>query len=46
MEIPSGWLPAKMQVAGAIYALTFAGFYLYFQRVETVRRVAVESVSA
>lgn len=33
-------------LAGAIYALTFLGFYLYFQRVEIVRAVAVESASA
>jgi MFS family permease len=32
-------------LAGAVYALTFLGFYLYFVRVETVRVAAVESAS-
>jgi hypothetical protein len=33
-------------LAGAVYALTFVGFYAYFFRFETVRAVAAESVSA
>lgn len=33
-------------LSGAVYALTFIGFYRYFVRVETERAVAVESVSA
>jgi hypothetical protein len=33
-------------LAGAVYALTFVGFYLYFARVETARAAVAESVSA
>jgi hypothetical protein len=33
-------------LAGAVYTLTFLGFYLYFVRVETAHIAAVESVSA
>ncbi len=31
---------------GAVYALTFVAFYLYFARVETARAVVAQSVSA
>jgi len=33
-------------LAGAVYALTFVAFYLYFARVETARAVVPQSVSA
>src|SRR5207245_5796448 len=33
-------------LAGAVYALTFVAFYLYFARVESARAVVTQSVSA
>ena len=33
-------------LAGAVYALTFVAFYLYFARVESARAVVAQSVSA